>query len=83
MIRNACVRFCGYVNIQVSYNISWLEVSNKSLGLGPAVGGRRWLHGMGQKLFTMSKMYQHNILEPVLGRPSKKESKITLMPKIW
>jgi hypothetical protein len=25
----------------------------------------------------------HNILEPVLGRPSKKESKTTVMPKIW
>jgi hypothetical protein len=25
----------------------------------------------------------HNILEPVLGRPSKKESKTTLIPKIW
>jgi hypothetical protein len=33
-------------------------------GLGPAVGGRRWLHGMGQKLFTMSKMfrYYHDIV---------------------
>jgi hypothetical protein len=26
---------------------------------------------------------QHNILELVLGWPSKKESKTTLMPKIW
>jgi hypothetical protein len=25
----------------------------------------------------------HNILEPVLGWPSKKESKTTLMSKIW
>ena len=27
--------------------------------LGPAVGGRRWLYGMGQKLFTMSKMFRY------------------------
>jgi hypothetical protein len=26
---------------------------------------------------------EHNILEPVLGRPFEKESKTTLMPKIW
>jgi hypothetical protein len=25
----------------------------------------------------------HNILEPVLGRPSKKESKTTLISRIW
>jgi hypothetical protein len=27
--------------------------------------------------------HHHNILEPVLGRPSKKECKTTVMPKIW
>jgi hypothetical protein len=31
----------------------------------------------------LSTILQHNILEPVLGWPSKKESKTTLMPKIW
>jgi hypothetical protein len=25
----------------------------------------------------------HNILESVLGRPSKKDSKTTVIPKIW
>jgi hypothetical protein len=25
----------------------------------------------------------HNILEPVLGRPSEKESKTTMIPKVW
>jgi hypothetical protein len=31
---------------------------------GPAIGGRRRLHGMGQKLFTMSKMFRsyHDIV---------------------
>jgi hypothetical protein len=29
---------------------------NESLGPGPAVGGRRRLHGMGQKLFTKLKI---------------------------
>jgi hypothetical protein len=32
----------------------WKKV-NKSLGPGPTVGGRRRLHGMGQKLFTMAR----------------------------
>jgi hypothetical protein len=27
--------------------------------------------------------HTHNILEPVLGWPFRKESKTTLMPKIW
>jgi hypothetical protein len=30
--------------------------ANKSTGVGPAVGGRKQLHGMGQKEFKMSKM---------------------------
>jgi hypothetical protein len=30
----------------------------------------------------VAKTY-HNILEPVLGRASKKESKTTLIPRIW
>jgi hypothetical protein len=33
-------------------------------GPGPTIGGRRRLHGMGQKLFTMSKMFRscHDIV---------------------
>jgi hypothetical protein len=31
---------------------------------------------------SLSNLSGHNILDPVLGRPSKKESKTTLMPKI-
>jgi hypothetical protein len=40
----------------------------KSLGLEPTVGGRRQLHGMGQKLFTMSKMSRscHDIVNRLM-----------------
>jgi hypothetical protein len=41
------MRFWGHV-----FN----SLRNKSLGPGLAVGGRMQLHGLGQKLFKMSKM---------------------------
>jgi hypothetical protein len=31
----------------------------------------------------VTKLADHNILEPTLGRPSEKESKATMIPKIW
>jgi hypothetical protein len=31
----------------------------------------------------VTKPADHNILEPMLGRPSEKESKTTMIPKIW